>query len=231
MPDRRRRATHVLVRAAAFLVLAITNIEGLEGPICGGLPGLRLDTSYEVEPPSSRKCTTLSWLVPAPSSRRRRVDVRVWCRRSASREAESARPLPASFSPALIPRLPTNDSEFLFVRPDQCALRASALGVEMTSRTTSESLGACRSRLDNRPSRPRPIGHRARFQGSSAIRPKHRCPVRPSKWSIRRHRCGDRDVSNAEGLYRVPALVPGHYRVEIALKDPISRSAARSRSR
>ena len=32
-------------------------------------------------------------------------------------------------------------------------------------------------------------------------------------------------VSNAEGLYRVPALVPGHYRVEIHLEgfDPQSR--------
>ncbi len=165
MPDRRRRAAHVLVRAAAFLVLAITNVEGLEGPICGGLPGLRLDTSYEVEPPSSRKCTTLSWLVPAPPSRRRRVDVRVWCRRSASREAESARPLPASFSPSLIPRLPTNDSLFLFVRPDQCALRASALGSRDDVTHTSESLGAGRSRLDTRSSRPRPIGHQHDFRG------------------------------------------------------------------
>ena len=80
--------------------------------------GLRLDTSYEVEPPSSRKCTAsrgLSRLLP------RVDDVSMCVYGAGDRQVERLRaqdPFPLSFSPPLIPRLPTDDSLFLFVRPD-----------------------------------------------------------------------------------------------------------------
>ena len=176
---------------------------------------LQLDRSYDVEPPSSRKCTAFSLSVPAPSSRRPRVDARVWCRRSAI-ERLKRKPLPVFRLPLADP--PATRRRFRsFSSGSVRALQQVREGVEMTSRTLqrASALAALVWILA-----VPVLAQSGTSTISGVVRDSTDAPLPGATVKVVNEDTGVaiETVSNAEGLYRVPALVPGHYRVEIHLE-------------